>query len=233
MAGGGEANVANRVFTFEEADRSPEESLTVSIPEVLEPQYGMYVWPCAVVLAQYLWTQREQLRGRAVLELGAGVALPGVVAARCGSKVILSDLAEAPSCLENCRRSCRANGVQDVVVLGLTWGDLSPDLVLLPKLDIILGSDVFYDPEDFEDVFFSVAFLLRKNPKAQFWTTYQERSADWSVDELLRRWNLSCANIPLDSFGADKPDLARSALPGRHHIRMTVVTLGRAEEGTS
>lgn len=35
MAGGGEANVANRVFTFEEADRSPEESLTVSIPEVL------------------------------------------------------------------------------------------------------------------------------------------------------------------------------------------------------
>lgn len=126
----------------------------------------MYVWPCAVVLAQYLWTQREQLRGRAVLEvrrpqlaavwtrltscpsqLGAGVALPGVVAARCGSKVILSDLAEAPSCLENCRRSCRANGVQDVVVLGLTWGDLSPDLVLLPKLDIILGSDVFYDPE--------------------------------------------------------------------------------------
>lgn len=34
MAGGGEANVANRVFTFEAADRSPEESLTVSIPEV-------------------------------------------------------------------------------------------------------------------------------------------------------------------------------------------------------
>lgn len=80
-------------------------------------------------------------------QLGAGVSLPGVVAARCGAKVILSDLAEAPSCLENCRRSCQANGVQDVVVLGLTWGDLSPDLVLLPKLDIILGSDVFYDPE--------------------------------------------------------------------------------------
>lgn len=137
-------------------------------------------------------------------QLGAGVSLPGVVAARCGAKVLLSDRAEAPSCLENCRRSCRANGVQDVVVLGLTWGDLSPDVLLLPKLDLILGSDVFYDPEgpsgtphvcclvsgadglhvnaenwcrlsDFEDVFFTVAFLLRKNPKAQFWTTYQER----------------------------------------------------------
>lgn len=29
----------------------------------------MYVWPCAVVLAQYLWTQKEQLRGRTVLEV--------------------------------------------------------------------------------------------------------------------------------------------------------------------
>lgn len=38
-------------------------------PQVLDPQYGMYVWPCAVVLAQYLWTQREQLRGLTVLEV--------------------------------------------------------------------------------------------------------------------------------------------------------------------
>lgn len=29
----------------------------------------MYVWPCAVVLAQYLWSRREQLRGLTVLEV--------------------------------------------------------------------------------------------------------------------------------------------------------------------
>lgn len=140
-----------------------------------------------------------------------------MVAARCGAKVILSDLTEAPLCLENCRRSCQANGVQDMVILGLTWGDLSPDLILLPKLDLILGSDVFYDPEgqhmssrclfstgfwcpclyvnsnhpvsDFEDVFFSVAFLLRKNPKAQFWTTYQERRL--GIHSLITSCDLS------------------------------------------
>lgn len=38
-------------------------------PQVLDPQYGMYVWPSAVVLAQYLWTQRDQLRDRMVLEV--------------------------------------------------------------------------------------------------------------------------------------------------------------------
>lgn len=35
MSGGGAANGANRVFTFEDVDKGPEESLRVSIPEVL------------------------------------------------------------------------------------------------------------------------------------------------------------------------------------------------------
>lgn len=69
------------------------------------------------------------------------------MAARCGAKVILSDSADTPLCLENCRRSCEANGLHDVVTLGITWGEISPDIVLLPQLDIILGSDVFYEPE--------------------------------------------------------------------------------------
>lgn len=79
-------------------------------------------------------------------QVGAGVSLPGVLAARCGADVILSDSAKVPQCLENCRRSCEANDLKDVQVLGLTWGEVSPDLVLLPDVDIILGSDVFYEP---------------------------------------------------------------------------------------
>ncbi|XP_070704536.1 histone-arginine methyltransferase METTL23-like [Pempheris klunzingeri] len=218
-------SIAHKVFTFEDKKKKPAESLTVCIPEVLDPQYGMYVWPCAVVLAQYLWTRRDRLRDKTVLELGAGVSLPGVVAARCGATVILSDSDKTPLCLQNCRRSCEANGLQDVLVLGLTWGEISPDLVLLPQLDVILGSDVFYEPQDFEDVLVTVAFLLRKNPRAQFWTTYQERSADWSIEALLLRWNLTCVDVRLDHFGADGCDVAGSTLPGSHSVLMMVVTL--------
>nr|XP_019966922.1 PREDICTED: methyltransferase-like protein 23 isoform X2 [Paralichthys olivaceus] len=190
----------------------------MSVPEVLDPQYGMYVWPCAVVLAQYLWTHRDELKDNTVLELGAGVSLPGVVAARCGAKVILSDSARTPLCLENCKRSCDANNLRDVAVLGLTWGEVSPDLVLLPRMDIILGSDVFYEPRDFEDVLVTVAFLLRKNPRAQFWTTYQER-----------RWNMNCVDIQLENFGADKSELAGSTLPGSHSVHMMIITLNTQE----
>ena len=80
-------------------------------------------------------------------QLGAGVSLPGVVAARCGARVTLSDSARLPLCLENCRRSCAANGLEGVPVMGLTWGEITPALVFLPALDVILGSDVFYEPE--------------------------------------------------------------------------------------
>uniref|UniRef100_A0A3P8SBU1 Methyltransferase 23, arginine n=1 Tax=Amphiprion percula TaxID=161767 RepID=A0A3P8SBU1_AMPPE len=218
------ASIAYKVFTFKDKKKKPEESLSVSIPEVLDPQYGMYVWPSAVVLAQYLWTYRDELRGKTVLELGAGVGLPGVVAASCGAAVILSDSSDKPSCLQNCRRSCDANGLQEVALVGLKWGEVSPDLVLLPRLDVILGSDVFYDPRDFEDVIVTLAFLLRKNPEAQFWTTYQLRSADWSIESLLHRWKLNCVEVELDQFDADGCNLAGSTLPGKHSIQMMIIT---------
>ncbi|XP_029622338.1 histone-arginine methyltransferase METTL23 isoform X2 [Salmo trutta] len=215
------SNIVQKSFTFEEYE-DPKHSLNVSIPEVLDPQYGMHVWPCAVVLAQYVWTHREELMHKTVLELGAGVSLPGVVAAKCGAQVILSDSAELPLCLENCRRTCEVNELPNVLVVGITWGEVSPDLLLLPPLDIILGSDVFYEPEDFENVLVTISFLLRKNPEAQFWTTYQERSADWSIEALLHKWNLTCLNIPLEKFHANKDQLAGSTLPGSHTVQMII-----------
>ncbi|XP_072224215.1 histone-arginine methyltransferase METTL23 isoform X1 [Leuresthes tenuis] len=219
---GDTTDVTYKNFTFE--DKKSKETLSASIPEVLDPHYGMYVWPCAVVLAQYLWTHREELRGRKVLELGAGVSLPGVVAARCGADVILSDSADKPLCLQNCRRSCEANGLQDVAVLGLSWGEVSPELLLLPRVHVILGSDLFYDPEDFEDILLTIVCLLRKNPGAQFWTTYQLRSADWSIEALLHRWKLNCVEVPLDQFDADESELAGSTLPGNHSIQMMIIS---------
>ena len=82
-----------------------------------------------------------------LLQLGAGVSLPGAVAAKCGATVILSDSAELPRCLDNCRRTCEANSLREVGVVGLTWGQVSPELIALPPLHVILGSDVFYEPD--------------------------------------------------------------------------------------
>lgn len=187
----------------------------------------MYVWPCAVVLAQYLWFHRTSLQGKAVLEIGAGVSLPGIVAAKCGAQVTLSDSSELPHCLEISRQSCRLNHLPQVLVLGLTWGHISKELFDLPPQDIILASDVFFEPEDFEDILTTVYFLMQKNPKVQFWSTYQVRSADWSLEALLYKWDMKCVHIPLQAFDADQEDLAESALPGRHTVEMMVISLAK------
>lgn len=53
--------------------------------------------------------------GKHILELGAGTSLPGVVAAKCGAHVTLSDCSRFTKCLENCRISASTNGVGDKV----------------------------------------------------------------------------------------------------------------------
>lgn len=76
------------------------------------------------------------------------MSLPGIVAAKCGAEVTLSDSSELPHCLEICRQSCQMNNLPQVHVVGLTWGHVSRDLLALPPQDIILASDVFFEPEE-------------------------------------------------------------------------------------
>ncbi|XP_050735480.1 histone-arginine methyltransferase METTL23-like [Eriocheir sinensis] len=203
----------------------PAECLEVLIPEVVSPSYGMYTWPCAPVLAQYVWYHRRAFANRTVLEIGAGTALPGIVAAKCGAQVILSDSGQLPKCLRNCQVSCQANGLAgSVAVIGLTWGVFTPELLHLDPIDVILGSDCFYDPTVFEDVLVTVSYLLEHNPGAHFIFSYQERASDWSLEHLLHKWNLSCTQLPLLTFDADRTNIAESNLPGSHTIHVFQIT---------
>lgn len=75
------------------------------------------------------------------------MSLPGILAAKCGAEVTLSDSSELPHCLDVCWQSCQLNELTQVQVVGLTWGHITKDLLSLPPQDIILASDVFFEPE--------------------------------------------------------------------------------------
>ncbi|KAL1484685.1 hypothetical protein MTO96_032441 [Rhipicephalus appendiculatus] len=199
----GDGSYKTRTFVFE----SHKESLTVKIIEMMDPSYGMYVWPCSPVLAQYLWFNREHIKGKRILEIGAGTGLPGILAALLGARVTLSD--SSPLGLKNCQRNA---------------------LFQLGPIDIILGSDCFYDPKDFENIIVTVSYLLHQNPHGRFWCAYQIRSADYSMEGLLRQWNLVCVQVPLENFEADSPNLAGSGLPGSHTIEMLVMSVNTTVE---
>jgi methyltransferase-like protein 23 len=79
----------------------------------------------------------------------------------------------------------------------------------LGDLDLIIASDCFYDPTVFEDILVTVSYLLDANPHAKFIFTYQERSSDWAIEALLKKYDLHCVNISLEGIesGVDVRDL--------------------------
>ena len=165
--------------------------------------------------------------------------------ARLPDASTVTDCAAAPQLLANCRRALELNEVR-AAVLGLSWGLVSPELLQLPPLQFVLGSDVFYDEPLFEDVLRSVAFLLETSPRAEFVFSYQERSSERCLEPLLAKWDMQARQVPLARRRlrpARKPQ--RPAVRGdtqtvagevagtvdRHGLRLCVVTLSSLGAG--
>ncbi|CAG9821835.1 unnamed protein product [Phaedon cochleariae] len=203
-----------------------EEKLEVVIPELLQATYSFYTWPSAPVLAWFLWENRQELPGKYVVELGSGTALPGIVAAKLGARVTLSESATLPKSLAHTKRCCQQNKLvinQDIRVIGLTWGLFLSNLESIGPVDIILGSDCFFEPANFEDILVTVAYLLESNIDAKFLCTYQERSSDWSIEHLLSKWGLQCVVHDINNLGVSV-GLNIHDLIGDHSIHLLEIT---------
>jgi methyltransferase-like protein 23 len=153
-----------------------------------------------------LWERRNHLQHKRVLEIGSGTSLPGILAAKCGAQVTLSDCNQLPKTLAHIKKCCLLNNLipgKDIQVVGITWGLLLNNIFTLGELDLIVASDCFYDPSVFEDILVTVSFLLEANRHCKFIFTYQERSTDWAIEALLKKWDLKCVNINLDNLGID------------------------------
>jgi predicted nicotinamide N-methyase len=100
--------------------------------------YGVVLWPAAIALAHEVASRADALRGAAVLELGAGTGLPGIVAASLGARVVQTDRQELA--LSVCARNGERNGVRSAehrLADWTSWDDAR-------RYDYILGSDVLY-----------------------------------------------------------------------------------------
>lgn len=97
------------------------------------------VWPAARALAGHIWCGRS-LQGLSVLELGAGVGLPGVACGLKGARVAFSDF--QPLALELCAENARLNGLTGYRLLLEDWRTFS----LRERFDRVLASDIAYEP---------------------------------------------------------------------------------------
>ncbi|XGW16475.1 hypothetical protein V3C99_001717 [Haemonchus contortus] len=107
------------------------------------------LWDSAIVLSNYLVAHTELVRGRRVLELGAGIGLPSIMAAKLSAKeVTATDQPSALSLLEeNLIANLDDSEMSTVTTLPLDWTNLPKEP--LPA-DVILGADLVYKKEVFE-----------------------------------------------------------------------------------
>ena len=113
------------------------------------------LWPAAIVLARYLYAHPELVRGKRVVELGAGAGAAGLVCAALGAThVSLTDEPDAlPLLSDNVARneSAGALGGCSLAVLPCSWGDEEHISALVEAaggpFDVVIACEVVYKQE--------------------------------------------------------------------------------------
>ena len=115
------------------------ERLAAQTSKDLELPFWAKIWPTSLLLAYFVQKLPGRQNAPRLLEIGAGVGVCGLVAARCGFSVTISDL--DPDALLFSQINILQNGLQDRAEVA--QADFSTDR--LPRTyDFILGSEVLY-----------------------------------------------------------------------------------------
>lgn len=148
---------------------------------------GSSVWDAAIVLAKFLELSGKA-RDCAVLELGAGTGLCGLVASALGARsVVLTDL---QACLPLLRDN--AQPFPNVRVEALPWGRT----VALPPCDLVLLADCLLPGGThlFEPLARTIHSFLLRNASVLF--AYEERMDCSAFFDHLDRLGVSCKQYP-------------------------------------
>jgi len=111
---------------------SPEETRRI----LEEPPYWSFCWASGLMLARWLAERPEWVRGKRVLDFGAGSGVAAIAAAKAGAaEVVACDL--DPLALQACRANAALNGV--------TLGYSEDFFAEADRFDLIIVADVLYD----------------------------------------------------------------------------------------
>jgi predicted nicotinamide N-methyase len=163
-----------RILQPEEAAELPDAGAVEWAPVA---PYWAVLWRSGVALARELEGGGAPLRGRRVVELGCGLAVPSIAAARAGASVLATDM--CPEALALLKRNARENGVRIETSL-FDWRAPSK----LAPFDLVLAADVLYERA-------SVASLLSLLPRLapEAWLADPGRPAAGAfLEQASRRW---------------------------------------------
>lgn len=128
-------------------DRLAEESR-----EKIELPFWAKIWPASILLSYYLTSLSPEGENKNIIELGSGIGLAGLFAAKHGFNVILSD--NSLPALLFAKINILKNNLQDRAQIQCV--DFTSDR-LQQKFEYIVGSEIFYKESSYRGL---VKFLL-------------------------------------------------------------------------
>lgn len=131
------------------------EQLLDKDPKVAFPFWAK-IWTSAIALADFLRTEPEWVRGKRVLELGAGIGLPSFSVAKQAAEMIISD--HAPEAVALIAQNIQYLELANAQARLIDWNHFPSDIVT----DVVLLSDVNYAPEQFEALLTLIRKLLEQ-----------------------------------------------------------------------
>lgn len=158
-----------------------------SAPDAEHGDTGVAVWDAAVVLARYIESNPEIVKNRNVIELGSGLGLLGMSAARCAAtSVTLTDL---PYILGTTVTNIGFNNLSSLVdVAALDWENPAACTIDFSQVEVILASDTIWLEELIEPFVKTLEFIRSRAGRAisiyisnqlrsqQVFDKFQERS---------------------------------------------------------
>jgi len=140
--------------------------------------YWTKVWPSAIALSEYIDLHIEYVKGKRVLEIAGGLGLPSLVAAQYAAEVCCSDyLSDIGNYID---ASAKQHHLKNVSFQVINWHELPKNL----NVDLILLSDVNYEPDSFISILNMIFYFLNLG-KQIILTTPQRLMAKAFIEQLL------------------------------------------------
>ena len=179
-----------QTFTF------GNQSINIFVPDIVAIQkeyhhqyvpYWAQVWHAAVGLCVFLQQHPEYVRHRTVLELGAGLGLPGIVVASIAKHVCISDKSEEAIAIAE--QSVAHHQLSNVICKVFDWNDIKD----IPIPEVVLLSDINYEPDAFAAVLKMINLFLANNYSKYTATVDGESFYRRSACQLYNTSNHTCA----------------------------------------
>jgi predicted nicotinamide N-methyase len=145
--------------------------------------YWAELWASGVALAHDL--SMRSLRGKRTLELGCGLGLPSIAAARAGGRVLATDW--SPEALPATTENAARNGVTVETML-CSWAAPAA-LVARAPWDLVLASDVLYERRNAEQLLGLLPRLVDERGRVLIADPGRAPAADF-VERAERDWHV-------------------------------------------